>query len=373
MNYEQKYLKYKKKYLDLKGGAEIIIPNTNSEINVLMITHNARMRCFIDTLKDVIDVSTNSPISNIMKYKLGNSNQKEIRFMNSAILKVSLNKGDPKGTISLFYSGEVNNRKNSLYFVNSSSTNTEDTIFGEYDFDYAKSFGINTLSFDINFYIVRHGEGTHNLKDNPKIYSFVTRTGTDPKLTFDGEMQAKRAGDFIKKLNPPIKFNFVFVSKLNRTRQTGYLILKNSGNLNAQSKFIVLPCSHELLYYSKEGSNCDLANNMIPIAPENVAICESQKKTLDTCIPECCIFNMSYFDKNKYKDNILQNKKLDQDTINKIITEINEQEKYDVGDIDIKIDWEYFNNFYYKNDKKCRFTNMIKEAVDILTLLNKTI
>ena len=407
MNYEQKYLKYKKKYIELKqkGGRDIsgipftsdlkiTVPvtiksdfpsymistgysymiSTGYTTNILIVSHNARMRCFIDSLKDVKDnLDGYKSISNIIKFKLGDSKEKEIRFMNGAILKVTLFKGSSTGKISLFYEGEVNNRKPGLYFVSaptSASSDPSDTIFGVYDFDYTQSFGISPLNFNVNFLIVRHGEGTHNLKDNPQTWNFITGMGTDPTLTFDGEMQAKKAGDFIKEQNPPIKFDVVFVSTLVRTRQTAYLILKNSKNtknIGPNTKFIVLPCSHELLYYNKEGKSCDELNAMIPRASENISNCVSIRDYFIEKNTSCTTFFMTYFDKNKYRESITKNKKLDQQSKDKMLKEIESQEKLDTGDINIQVVWDDYNEFYKK--KQCRDTNMIKEAVEIL--LNK--
>ena len=425
MNYEQKYIKYKQKYIELKlkqkGGDNLDlisqnvitnlkpeldlkqsittytpntpnIPNTKnklykfdttnsimsdkqkSPINVLIVTHNARMRCFLDSLQQIFDVNTENTVTNIMKYKLANSKVavKEIRFMNGSILKVTLYKGSLKGIISLFYNGDVNNRKDGLYFVNAPTTNPTDTVFGVYEFDYTKSFNIGPVETEINFYIVRHGEGTHNLKDNPKYYNFITRSGTDPNLTFDGEMQAKKAGNFIRDTQPPIKFDVVFVSRLNRTRQTAYLILKNSNNIGTNTKFIVLPCSHELQYYenSSNKTNCDSKNYLIPVAPENVGNCQSEKKTLDTCTTECCVFTMTYFDKDNYRQQILDSKKIPQENKKIITDEIETQKSFDSPNTDtnIMVDWNFYNQFYYVNKNHCSYTNMIREAINILQI-----
>ncbi len=340
MSYEEKYLKYKQKYLslkgslkiNLKGGVQPLIQNSN---NVLLVSHNGRMRCFIDSLKNIEDDLTDKPVDNIMKYKLGTSGEKEIRFMNGAVLKVSLFKNSDLGTIELFYQGNVNNRKPGLYFTEVGDSVKGDITFGKYTFNYVQSFGINQLTYDVNFYIVRHGEGTHNLKDKLKSVKFITRTGTDPKLTTDGENQANGAG--LKFLNSGIKFNKIFVSRLERTKQTAYLILKSSNNLTNQTVLTVLPCSHELLY-SKSG-NCDKSNAMMPVAPENVSNCEHTNKTYTQCT-ECCTFTMTYFDKNKA----------------------------DTNDIMIKVDWNGYNKFYYENKGQCRDTNFIIEALKLISM-----
>lgn len=340
MNYEQKYIKYKKKYFDLKlnlkGGNNSYQTNVNP-INILLVTHNARMRCFLDSLKN----DKNNPV-NIMgdKLKLYNDGkqkkEKEIRFMNGAVLKLSIPKASFTGTISLFYSGQVNNRREGLYFVNTSNpadpnyqTNTE---FGTHTFDLYKSFGISPLPVDVDFYIVRHGEGTHNLPSYFKKIKFVANLGKDTSLTSDGEKQALSTGQNF--LNSNIKFNTVFVSKMERTKQTAYLILKNSENLQIK-KFIVLPCSHELLY--KESKNCDEANAYIPRSPENISNCESGDKTLTTCTPTCCNFVMKYAEGSTNQE-----------------------------DSTITIDWSEYNDFYYTNKKECRNTNMIKESIEYL-------
>jgi broad specificity phosphatase PhoE len=350
ISYQEKYLKYKKKYLNLrdslkKGGTENNILSVDNltenivnqkDIDILLVSHNARMRCFIDTLIDIKDINNNQnlTVKNIMEYKLGQSDKKEIRFMNGAVIKLSLKKDSNEGTIELFFQGTVNNRKPGLYFT-VESLSDGNIAFGKYTFDYTKSFGISQLHSNVNFYIVRHGEGTHNInKDNIilKSFNFVKGTGTDPKLTTDGENQAEEAGQ--KFLDHGINFTKVFVSRLERTKQTAYLILKKSGNLTINTVLIVLPCSHELNY--KNSGNCDKANARIPRPPENVSNCESEDKTVINCT-DCCKFNMTYFDR-----------------------------KSDSSDIQIEVDWSKYNKFFYQENKHCRNTNIIYEVVSYL-------
>jgi broad specificity phosphatase PhoE len=383
ISYEEKYLKYKKKYLDLKyrlrGGADeqvvepvaepvaepvvavtepvkvaetsmvqvqdtTQVPVQNSivstnlsdgkKLNILLVSHNARMRCFLDSLKGLKDMSSSKLIDNIMKYKLGSSNEKEIRFMNGAVLKISLKGNSNEGKIELFFQGSVNKRKPGLYFTESEDIPNGNVAFGKYTFDYSASFNIEKLPYDIDFYIVRHGEGTHNV-DKSKAFTFIQGKGFDPKLTTNGEKQAEEAG---AKLNG-IKFDIVFVSRLDRTKQTAYLILEKSNNLNDKTVLTVLPCSHEL-NYSKSG-NCDKANSMIPRAPENISNCEDKKKTYDACTPECCKFQMT---KNGAK----------------------------YGTI-VPVEWVEYNNFFYSQTKHhCRDTNMIKEAVQYITAIKSS-
>jgi broad specificity phosphatase PhoE len=357
MNYEQKYLKYKEKYINLKqkGGVpnEKLLPSQPLSFDFLIVSHNGRMRCFIDSLKpvDLNIIKSNLTSFNNQQKEKNLKEEKEIRFMNGAILKVTLNEKSNDGKITLFYTGEVKqeNRKG-IYFVKELSINPLDIVFGTYKFDYKASFGIDQLPSTVNFYIVRHGEGTHNVASTgTKIFNQIRRAGKDPVLTTDGETQAIQAGEALSKIN----LKEVFVSKLKRTIQTAYLILKkrlalNNDTIKENTHFIVLPCSHELEY--KENSNCDdNASTFFMRATENISNCESTNND-----DKCTQFSMTYNDPNNppvitIKDSYTQ----------KNIKEVN--------DTPVLVNWNFYNNFYKnKNKQDCAKTNMIKEAVDIL-------
>jgi len=355
MNYEQKYLKYKNKYINLKlkikqkGGDDPIKQTTNTvqentvqdkpvqstEQNYLIVSHNTRIRCFINTLLDANNQQLNivKKILNIINI----TNQKketEIRFQNGAVLKLTLKANSDIGTLELFHSGEVTDADR-LYFDKVKGNKRIE--FPKIEFDYVKSFKMDKLEKNINFYLVRHGEGVHNnLSTIEKGINFITRSGKDPKLTAIGIEQAKKTGEVLKEIN----FSKIFVSKLERTWETAYWILKdNISKSNVKINYIVLPCSHELTNYS-DTKNCDEANSGVPVGTENISNCES---ILSSRIEKC--------DEFKYNNET------------------------------IKINWFYYNEFYSekiqlygdfgavqsdtykKSNNKCRDSNMILQAL----------
>jgi bisphosphoglycerate-dependent phosphoglycerate mutase len=361
MNYEQKYLKYKNKYINLKlkitqKGGDDPIKQTNTvqentvqdkpvqstEQNYLIVSHNTRIRCFINTLLDA-----NNQQLNIVKNVLDNINKNnkkketEIRFQNGAVLKLTLIANSEIGTLKLFYSGEVAD-EDRLYFSN--VNNIKKRIqFPPTEFNYVNSFKMNKLENNINFYLVRHGEGVHNtISKLDKAANFITRLGKDPKLTNIGIKQAENTGNQLKEIN----FSKIFVSKLERTWETAYWILKDNfsnpnPNPNVKINYIVLPCSHELTNYS-DTKNCDEANSGVPVGTENISNCES---IFSSRIEKC--------DEFKYNNETI---KINWFYYNEFYSQ--KKELYsDFGRGDLPID------IYKKSNNKCRDSNMILQAL----------
>ena len=352
MNYEQKYLKYKNKYNNLKlkiiqKGGNDNIKQTNTVqstelnyLNYLIVSHNTRIRCFINTLLDVNNEQLNivkQELEKINVYK--KTNEQEIRFQNGMVLKLTLPANSNKGILELFYKGEVTD-PDRLYFSDEHSIENKRIQFPKIEFDYVKSFKLESfLNKNINFYIVRHGEGVHNtISKFKKVINFISRSGKDPKLTDIGIVQAKNTGQVLKNIN----FSKIFVSKLERTWETAYWILKdNISKLNVKINYIVLPCSHELTNYS-DTKNCDEANSGVPVGTENISNCES---IFSLRIEKC--------DEYKYNNEII---KINWFYYNEFYSQI--KKIYgDFGEVSPNID------IYEKSNNKCRDSNMIVQAL----------
>jgi len=325
-DYFAKYMKYKKKYLQMAGriknNKEPTIANTNNEeINIAICTHDGRMRCFVDHF-----------FRNILAEK--NRDMKNIRFKNCAILHLQIFENKLK--LSLVYSGEVKDKKRQ-YFVsenssqpkNSSETNNN-IIFDTIELDdpnvIQKITGITQNNKNtINIYIIRHGEGRHNLKPtffvsqknkNTHVSYYDKKTTKDPVLTDDGELQAFRCSHAFNRIMSNKPLHFKFCSKLHRTFQTLSLATKNINYVGENT--IVLPCSHEL-HFKKDSKNiktCDEMNKNTLVTAENMSKC----KSIDT---------------NKKDDEHCKDR-----------------------------DWSYYNEFRANN--KCRNTNMIREVMSIV-------
>jgi len=274
-----------------------IIYTMNKELNIVVVTHNARMRCF---LEDVIKKQMN-------EYRLTNL-VKEIRFKNSSILLLRIMKtGDTYTTeLSLVYDGIVNKPKPGAYFVSSPVTENSGkikyiqfkTVIPDLKIDMA-------INHNYSIYIIRHGEATHN-KATVNIYR-------DTNLTKDGINQAVSVTSFFNSFN---KIDYFFSSSLIRTRETIEHIIRGlNKNIYNNKKIIVLPCSHELYY--NEAGNCDENASFKPVPPENIKKCSGQDDLKCNKIDYCC------------------------------------------KTPSMSIDWSYYQDFY-KTQKKCRDTNMIK-------------
>jgi hypothetical protein len=99
----------------------------------------------------------------------------------------------------------------------------------------------HTRPCQYTFYIIRHGQGIHNLEG--ELFNNLTRS--DPYLTEEGEIQALATGVFLQLLEIP-NIDAYFVSTLQRTHQTLSRVLRG---MFGQKKIInatVLPRSEEI-------------------------------------------------------------------------------------------------------------------------------
>ena len=198
---------------------------------------------------------------------IGGSDDIEIeRFMNCSILEVTINMDTI--TINLIYSGNLAEKKpERVYFVTQPDyEEIKNKSPQELGYKPTPFFEVSVKNnfYPLNgkdkfvFYIVRHGQGTHNVKKSME---------TDTSLTGTGTGQAYAAGDYFRKY---ISYGyakmpqFLFISDLKRTRQTLENFLSGT-KTRIRAPIAVLPCSHELIY--KKDGNCDGAQGIT--APEN--------------------------------------------------------------------------------------------------------
>ena len=91
------------------------------------------------------------------------------------------------------------------------------------------------------FYIIRHGQGIHNLKG--ELFNNLSRS--DPYLTEEGEIQAITTGFFLQQLEIP-NIDAYFVSTLQRTHQTLARFLRGMFGQPQIINATVLPRSEEI-------------------------------------------------------------------------------------------------------------------------------
>jgi broad specificity phosphatase PhoE len=387
--YYNKYISNKNAYVNLVGGKK--------DVNIILVSHNARMRCFlssyfnnivkeylyalnhVDMTKgeckqsggtdvptdDPTNVSTDDPsvvtfggaaapaaASNkpIKSKAIKSKPIKEIRFKNCCILKLTITNGNPMAELSLVYEGNVSKPKPGAYFVKTETIvkSADQSCKKEYDgikmlfkntitevgFNDVsvklKDLGIDpNMKFDkYNIYIVRHGEAEHNIK---KINLTKDTLLTDNKKSSDdGVRQVVKAAYALNELIGKTKVDYLFCSKLKRTRQTLYILTRA---LVVPDKMIVMPCTHEVAY--KENGKCDESTGIVPF--ENKMACDSKKA------------------ENNIKTKTVD--KLNKKDVCEII-EPNTQSK------SLIIDWQEYNKFDEKN--QCKKTNMIKLIMEYI-------
>jgi bisphosphoglycerate-dependent phosphoglycerate mutase len=343
-----KYLKYKMKYINLKNT----IGGTNNDKNIMIVSHNTRIRCIIESLdkgaiekienysnlKEYVEKPIVKSIFNIKKTiqpepiipttpiarLLYNSTDGEIRFKNCAILLIKLVIKSPNASIELVDEGTILNRKKGWYFGN--TNDGDDVKFPTFTFPISLlGLQINDIEHNYNIYIMRHGEATHNT------YKISKNVFWDTDLTKNGIEQAESVAKSFKIKFPDITFDLLCASKLRRSRNTLNYFIKNydPDNINNNDKIYVLPCNHELAYHKE---NCDKNNNGIGsfYAPENRSNCDINKDGK---------YINAYLNSNRSKDYLCE--KVDKHVV----------------------DWTLHQKYYEDINRKCEDSNFIKILV----------
>ena len=329
--YRQKYLKYKAKYLELRdqsGGVDLYSVYNFKNCAILKLTIKKTNHV---TLELIYEGESNKKkkyygTSQLMQNDNPSLIQGATQLVEGATQLREKSKQTKQPQQPQEYNYLVCTHNNRLqcfirkYFITSTDTNNNilDTEKNTYNFGIRTCkleplLNINSINYDINIYIIRHGEGTHNLTD---AWSLIKKSVvSDPRLTDAGKNQAKtaaenNAGNILNN----IKFNGVFSSKLKRTRETIVEVLKNN-KTSINKLIVVLPCAHELKY--KDDGNCD--GRQLLTTRENKHDCSKHD-----CLKE----------------------------------------------EDFSVDWNFFNNFY-KVKSKCRnynFIQLLLHKTDIITI-----
>lgn len=237
-----------------KGGASI-----GTEVSIIA-THQARIRCLLRQLFQL--------------------ERKIHRFMNGAILRIEMNPNEKRGiTCSLVHQGELGESKpDKTYYVTDIVGNEANFIplkFGTIliENEYTQSL-VSNLDKPYIFYLIRHGQGTHNvLKGFKKKFASVSGDN-DAKLTELGIEQAMNTGRAMMSNSEFRSANYLFSSDLTRTIQTLFYVAIGSQLLIQNKQIIVLPCAHELNYIGNaSGLSCDGSSKQMIQGNENKSSC----------------------------------------------------------------------------------------------------
>jgi hypothetical protein len=255
------------------------------------------------------------------------------RFKNGCVLKMEVTNLDI--TFELVYSGEVDKiTPGYVYYVSPNENLIKGTtVFAIDDFT-----TFTNDMYDVKpderfiFYLIRHGEASHNVKKGlPKLFQSISGE-KDTSLTTKGVEQARRIYGNIREsernlTNPDTLY--LFSSDLKRTRETMANFISELRKHNTtkyvlpetiEEELIVLPCAHELNY--KNDGKCD--GRQFLTANENIMNCDSSR-------PEC---------------------------------------QTEGGH---NVNWDIYTRFYNgtrtkskSGKQKCRNTDMIKEAIEYI-------
>ncbi len=220
----------------------------------IITTHQARLRCM---LHDIINKSPN----------MVNAKGELHRFQNGCIIHLEISKSNLK--LNLLHNGEIDEEKPEYVYYVKPGTNDPKAIAGNYQIKelvpITTNHNLNVGNFKYNFYLIRHGQAVHNLKEYK---GKLLNRPLDSDLTEAGKLQAQNSGKHFG--NKTI--NYFFVSDLKRTMQTLKQFTTSAGI--KVNKAIVLPCNHELAY---KGSSCDGKQGITP--NENKNSCSPLNKT----------------------------------------------------------------------------------------------
>lgn len=325
--------------------------NRNNIIKSVIFTHQARIRCFLSSIIE----------------------EKVERFKNGAVLKAIVKKtsgsdNDWTINIELFHQGELGEDhldsdddssdsntqrggKKKIYYV-TTSTNSENEIeFPTINRPFKVSGDYDNNTYE--FYLVRHGEATHNVRKRTKKLHQISPFSKDSDLTLNGVRQAYNTG---KKLSEIIdEGTTLFASDLKRTQQTLFYALGGAefytGDGDRMHPMVyILPCSHELNY--KKNGKCD--GNQVGIVPsENVSttfpsVCSSERTNDNENV---CIVSKSFY-------YLLQRADRKNSSV------IPESRLKKLSEAQLDLDWGFYSGF--KESQKCRNTDFINQAIDII-------
>ena len=287
------------------------------EQTCLFVTHQARLKCLFN------EVMNPNRLQDLIPY----------RFMNGCVLRLTVVMD--RMVLSLVDNGDIEESKPGYIFYVKPDVNESEINYTtprqrpneSYRIITFREIIIDTPSsikkymnpeLKIVYYLIRHGQGTHNVTSGASKRYNQLFGDMDAELTTPGISQAETVGDKLVELLQGTPVNYIFVSDLIRTQQTAATLYKRLSNQNVNiitKKLVVIPCSHELTY-SRQG--CD--GNQWSTPKENMARCVN--------ITDCQ--RMVY---------------------------------------DVPVDWSLYDVFYNgtrrrsHTDNKCRTTNMIVSSI----------
>jgi len=195
---------------------------SSNRISSLIVTHSNRIEQFLKLfINEKIHVNNCSVI--------------QIKLFSSGIVGTYI-------TIDEIWNGDIQIKNEIL-------KRTKISDFEKFSKSFLKGYNIRK-NINYVFYIIRHGQGFHNLFTN-KLKNLVN---SDPELTELGINQSRNTGQFLQSYISD-KIDFYFVSTLLRSHQTMLYLLETFlvGNIGKVVTAIVLPKSEEISSFGNPG------------------------------------------------------------------------------------------------------------------------
>jgi broad specificity phosphatase PhoE len=262
--YFEKYIKYKKRYIELKTK---YTQNPNIKNVILVATHSYRLQCILNRLRIM---STNKTMDGIK------------RFKNCAIVRIFRS---PTGNtcVELFFEGIYAGPPDPTHFE---EPDREQILF-EIEINYTnKDYSI---SDDVEIYLIRHGEGEHNIATGEQKH-ILNDTLKDAKLTDNGNKQARTAGDKLNSYFSSRIFNptyYFCASDLSRTQETIAnikYVLNNNRKGDEENPIFIIPCIHEITPNVRAIGNATEDNcDDIKKLAQGTSIYNTTSCSIDTC------------------------------------------------------------------------------------------
>lgn len=397
--------------------------NTKNNINSIIVTHNARLRCLITKFFN------NSSVSGDLNLK---TQFKKYRWQNCCVLKLILKPSSSSEksidfNLYLIHSGEISpdeNKSDYKYWdiedkeqtgpnQNNYRFNRFNELTGSIDMEDLKDTNmestVKNLKNTFTFYLVRHGQAEHNL------YSKMTVIRkTDTSLTVNGKAGTAGAGvainDDLEKMNDDLKkMNDDLKKMFDENDDLTKLIDKNDDLKKMIDKHDDLKKSDDVL----ENLNNDLDDN--PKIKLQYYFASDLIRTRQTLGGILSNINSKYLNSNTTTAKIINvvilpcshelgfDKTGQCDSTSGIsppennmsctnyatAQKFNDCISFNIDSLDrknmiVNLDWSYYSRFYdksyrgnitkkYGSKRKCRDTSMIEESIQYINSKNSTI
>jgi broad specificity phosphatase PhoE len=260
--YFEKYVIYKTRYIELKKKST---QNPNIKHVILVATHSYRLQCILNRLRIM---STNKKMNGIK------------RFKNCAIVRIFRNY-DENTYVELFFEGIYDGPLDKTDKSHFEKKDTQNFLFKIENKDY-------TIPNDVEIYLIRHGEGEHNIATGEQKHT-LNDTLKDAKLTYNGNKQARTAGDklnsyfSIRKFKPTYYFCASDLSRTQETIANIKYVLNKANKGEKENPIYIIPCIHEITPNVRAIGNAteDNCDDIKKLAPKtsiyNITSCSIDK------------------------------------------------------------------------------------------------